>query len=211
MIKLFYHPLSFPSFAPIFTAQAMDIPYEKVIIDFKVKEQKTPEFLAINTYGRVPAMQDGSYSMGESASIMRYLARKEGSSLYSGSLEEQGNIDKWLDFVNHHIRSSAARVHFNRIVGPWLGDKPNEASIEIGLHSLKNDLPVIETRLSDHAFLCADKMTLADIALVAALEPETMAKIDLSDYPNLINWLKARRSEPFYTKVHSHFGAELEP
>lgn len=71
--------------------------------------------------------------------------------------------------------------------------------------------PVIETRLSDHAFLCADKMTLADIALVAALEPETMAKIDLSDYPNLISWLKARRSEPFYTKVHSHFGAELEP
>ena len=84
------------------------------------------------------------------------------------------------------------------------------ASNEIGLNRLKNDLPIIETRYSGHSAMCEGKMTLADLALVATLEPETMAKIDFSDYQNLINWLKVRRNEPFYTKVNSYFDAEFQ-
>jgi len=45
--------------------------------------------------------------------------------------------------------------------------------------------------------------------LVGSLEPVKMANIDISVYPNLEKWLTARRSEPFYTNVHTHFGAEM--
>jgi len=209
MITLYYHPLSFPSLAPIFTAEAMGLNYKKEIVDFRSKQQKTPEYLAINSFGRVPALQDGDFSMGESAAIMRYMARKENSHFYPEGLHVQSDIDKWMDFVNHHIRGAAARVHFNRVVAPRIGDEVDEASIKAGLKFLDNDLPIIENRLSESPFLCGDKMTLADIALVAALEPETIAKIDLSAYKNISRWIKARRTEPFYTNVHSHFGAEL--
>jgi len=36
-----------------------------------------------------------------------------------------------------------------------------------------------------------------------------MSKIDISKYPALTKWLAERRTDTFYTNVHSHYGAEL--
>jgi len=209
MTKIYYHPLSFPSLAPVFAAEAMGMSYEKEIVDLQTGQQKSPEYLAINPYGKVPAMKNGDFVMSESAAIMRYLARKEGSEFYPDNIEAQAEIDQWMDFVNHHIRSAIGRVQFNRFAAPLLGLESDESSVLVGLNFLEKNLPIIESRLSEHAFLCGDKMSLADIALVAALEPDKTAKVDLSPYSTLSGWLKARRSETFYTNVHSHFGAEL--
>jgi len=209
MIKLYYHPISFPSLSPVFAAEAMGIDYEKDVIDLQTGQQSSPEYLAINPYGRVPAMADGDYNMAESASIMRYMARKSGSDFYPDDIQKQGEIDQWIDFVNHHVRSAVARVQFNRFVAPMVGAEVDESSVQTGLQFLERNLPIIETQLSNQAFLCGDKMTLADISLVAALEPENTAKLDLSPYPTLTKWLEARRSEKFYTNVHTHFGAEM--
>jgi len=189
MTEIYYHPLSFPSLAPVFTAQAAGIDYTKKVVDLTQGEQTSPEYLAINPYGKVPALKDGDFVMAESAAIMRYMARANGSALYPNEAQAQAKCDQWMDFVNHHIRTNVGKVHFNRF--------------------LSNNFPAIEQCLSQQSYLCGDKMTLADIALVAALEPINMSKIDISDYPALTKWLAARRSESFYTNVHSHYGAEL--
>jgi len=209
MIKLYYHPLSFPSLSPIFAAEAMGMAYEKEVVDIQSGQHKSAAYLVINPYGKVPAMQDGDFKMAESAAIMRYMARKEESNFYPDDLCVQGVIDQWIDFVNHHIRSAVGRVQFNRFAAPLLGVQTDESSIQTGLRLLEKNLPIIESRLSESDFLCGDKMTLADIALVAALEPENTARLDLSAYKNLTAWLKSLRSEKFYTNVHSHFGAEM--
>lgn len=209
MIKVYYHPLSFPSLAPVFAAEAMGMSYEKEVVDLVKGQQKSPEYLAINPYGKVPALKNGDFTMSESAAIMRYLARHEGSDFYPENIEAQAQIDQWIDFVNHHVRSPVGRVQFNRFAAPMLGLATDESSIQVGLKLLEKNLPIIESRLSEHAFLCGHKMSLADIALVAALEPEKTAKLDLSPYPAILGWLKTRRSETFYTNVHSHFGVEL--
>ena len=47
--------------------------YEKVTIDITKGEQKTPEYLAINPYGKVPALQDNGTTVYESTIIMEYL------------------------------------------------------------------------------------------------------------------------------------------
>ena len=209
MIKLYYHPISFPSLGPVFAAEAMGVTYEKEVVDLQAGQQSSPEYLEINPYGKVPAMKNGDFTMSESAAIMRYLARKAGSEFYPDNIEAQAEIDQWMDFVNHHIRSAVARVQFNRFVAPMIGADIDESSVQTGLGFLETNLPIIEKRLSENAFLCGDTMTLADIALIAALEPEKTARLDLSAYPKLSAWLGTRRTETFYTNVHSHFGAEM--
>ncbi len=209
MPKIYYHPLSFPSLAPIFTAEALAMDYEKQLIDLAKGEQSSPEYLAVNPYGKVPALQDGDFTMAESAAIMRYLARREKSKLYPADIQQQATVNQWMDYVNHHIRTNVAKVHFNRSLAPMFGMDPDEQSLADGLRFLGNSLPVIEKVLSENAFLCGDDMSLADIALVAALEPIKMSKIDISDYPTLTKWLAARHGETFYTNVHTHYGAEL--
>ncbi len=207
MLKIYFHPLSFPSLMPIFTAEAAGKPYEKIMVDFASRQHKSPDYLKINPFGRIPAMSDGEFNLSESLAISRYIAR--GSSLYPDDAKAQGLIDQWADFSVHHIRVNIGRVQFNRVVAPMMGVKVDESSIALGLKLLHDNLPFVESRLSEVPFLCGDTLTLADLSLLAALEPEATAKVDLSPYPKLQAWLAAKRSETFYTNVHSHFGAEL--
>ena len=209
MTEIYYHPLSFPSLAPVFTAEAAGIDYNAKLVDLSKDEQKSDEYLAINPYGKVPALKDGDFAMAESAAIMRYMAREHGSSLYPSEVKAQAKCDQWIDYVNHHIRANVGKVHFNRSLAPMFGAEPDEQSLADGLRFLENNFPAIENCLSEQPYLCGNDMTLADIALVAALEPINMSKIDISGFPTLSKWLAARRSEEFYTNVHSHYGAEL--
>ncbi len=210
MFHLYYHPLSFPSLAPVFTASALEVDYDLHLIDLSKGEQSSSEYLAVNPLGKVPAMRDDEISIGESAAIMRYMARKSGSDLYPKSdILSQAKVDQWMDYVNHHIRAPIARVHFNRKLAPLFGLEPDLASMAAGEKMLAANLPAINKVLSETPYLCGDDMCLADLALIAALEPVDMSEIDLAPYTALKDWRAARRSEDFYTCVHSHYGAEM--
>ena len=52
------------------------IPYETVPIDLRAREQKTPAYLKINPYGKVPAIIDGDTVLYESCIINEYLEEK---------------------------------------------------------------------------------------------------------------------------------------
>lgn len=209
MTTIYYHPMSFPALAPVFGAEAMGIKYNKTVVDLMNGEQKTPEYLAINPYGKVPALVDGDFQLSEGCAILRYLARRENSSLYGGDVQAQAKIDQWMDFIVQHIRVNVGRVQFNRVVAPMMGLQSDPSSIDMGLSFLEKNLPQIEAQLSENNYLCGDDMTLADIVLLASMEPVEMADIDISPYPTLQAWLTSIREESFYTNVHSHFGAEL--
>jgi len=208
-MKVYYHPLSFPSLGPLFTAEAAGADYESQVVNLVEREHKTPGYLTVNPFGRLPGLADGDFSMGESEAIMRYIARKSGSALYPGDIQGQAKVDQWMNFVNHHIRSPMGRVQFNRVIAKFFNAEPDESSLQTGLQFLENNLPVVAETLTSQPFLCGDDMTLADIALVAALEPAEMCGFDLAPYSAIKAWRETRKSESFYTNIHTHFGAEM--
>ncbi|MDH3446067.1 MAG: glutathione S-transferase family protein [Deltaproteobacteria bacterium] len=55
------------------------IPYETVNIDLRAGAQKTPDYLNINPYGKVPAIVDGDTVLYESCIINEYLDEKYSS------------------------------------------------------------------------------------------------------------------------------------
>jgi len=50
--------------------------YELVPVDLRKKEQKKPEYLAMNPYGKVPVLVDGDTTLYESCMINEYLDEK---------------------------------------------------------------------------------------------------------------------------------------
>src|SRR6186997_3181575 len=60
------------------------LPYEPHLVRFDAGEQKSPEFLALNPYGKIPAIIDPNGPGGkplalfESGAILIYLAEKAG-------------------------------------------------------------------------------------------------------------------------------------
>ena len=52
------------------------LPYQLVPVDLRKREQKKPEYLAMNPYGKVPVIVDGDAVLYESCIINEYLEEK---------------------------------------------------------------------------------------------------------------------------------------
>jgi glutathione S-transferase len=76
MLKLYDFPMSPRARKVRIVLAEKGLQYEKVTIDITKGEQKKPEFLAINPYGKVPALQDDGLAVYESTIIMEYLNDK---------------------------------------------------------------------------------------------------------------------------------------
>ena len=76
--------------------------YEVVHVDLSKGGNKTPEFLAINPNGKVPALDDGDTKLWESIVMMQYLSQE--SPLWPAS-KARYDIARWQVWgVAHHQR-----------------------------------------------------------------------------------------------------------
>src|SRR4051812_20596001 len=98
-VKLYYVPMT-RSNRPRWMLEELGVPYELVRLDPKKGDNKTPEYLAINPTGKVPALVDGEVKMFESAAIVAYLGDKFGDEKLAppaGSAERPAYY-QWLFF-----------------------------------------------------------------------------------------------------------------
>jgi len=206
MITLYGSNFSSPSNKVRFALNELGIEYDYKPVDLGKGEQRSPEFLKVTPVGRVPVIKDGDFVLSESNAIIKYLATKQKSSLYSDQLEERAIIDQWVDFASLHVGTAMARVFFNRILAPVLKMEVDERSLKDGLSFLDKFLPIVEDQLTKSSFLASSRMTIADINLLALLDPADICDIDLSKYSKLTSWRDALKKKSFYTKCYTDFG-----
>jgi glutathione S-transferase len=73
MLKLYDYPdCPFAQKVRVVLAEK-DLEYEKVFVDLRKGEQKTPEFLRMNPYGKVPVLVDEDETIYDSTVINEYL------------------------------------------------------------------------------------------------------------------------------------------
>jgi glutathione S-transferase len=53
-----------------------NVPFEQVTIDFAKAQHKSPEFLKLQPFGKVPVLEDDGFVVFESRAIARYIAKK---------------------------------------------------------------------------------------------------------------------------------------
>jgi glutathione S-transferase len=74
MLKLFYAPGSC-ALAPHIALEEAGAKYEAVRVDLRAKEQRKPEYLAINPKGRVPALVTDKGVLTENPAILAFVAQ----------------------------------------------------------------------------------------------------------------------------------------
>ncbi|WP_371395608.1 glutathione S-transferase family protein [Fretibacter rubidus] len=210
MLTLYTNPFSTPALATLLTAFSTETKFDNIVVDLLKQQQRMPDFLAVNPHGKVPALKDGDFTLSESTTIMRYIARKAKSDLYPTDIKDAALVDQWMDFIAHHIRTPFSHVQFGRMFAPMFGQKPNEAAIQNGLNQLQNNLPFIEDRLEKQKYVCGDTLTLADILLVASLDPRDAIKLDLSLFPATTGMLKTAQQSDWYKATHAHLTKDTE-
>ena len=206
MLKIFHAPLSSASNRVRFCAEAIGLEYEAIAVDLHLGEQRSESYLAINPFGKVPAIDDDGFYLFESNAIMKYLCRKHGSQLYPRDRDGQALVDQWCDFAVSLLGPAYGRVVFNRLLAPATGARVDEASLADGLRFIRRYLPVIDEHLAHNAYFARPSLTVADIAVLATLDPSEACDVELSAYPALQKWREQLRSAPFYRAVHSYYG-----
>ena len=211
MLRIYHSPLSTPANKVRMCANALGLEYEAIAVNLREREHKTPAYLAINPFGKVPAIDDDGFYLFESNAIMKYLARKQDSDLYPSELQAQAVVDEWCDFAASLLAPAYGRVVYNRILAPLSGAKVSEESLADGLKFVGNYLPILEQRCTTSGFIAGHEMTIADIALLATLDPSEACGIELSGYPKLYSWREALRADDFYKAVHEYYGQGVLP
>ena len=161
--------------------EEIEIPYEFVVLDMKAGAHLQPEFLAINPFGKVPAIADGDFKLWESGAILLYLAHKYGK--MPESLERQAEVGQWVLFGNATL-------------GPGILLEANRDRETSRLLTPLNQI------LEQQPFLMGDEFSVVDVAVgsILAYIPMVM-QFDFTPYPAVLDYIQRISQRPAFQKA----------
>ena len=99
------------------TLQELGVDFEGVTVNMRAGEHRSPQFLAINPAGKLPALVDGDLVLTESAAIVWYLAEKYRKFL-PADLAGRAEVNRWLLFTVTELEQPLWRIAKNRNLYP---------------------------------------------------------------------------------------------
>eukprot|EP01101_Sappina_pedata_P001123 TRINITY_DN11230_c0_g1_i1.p1 TRINITY_DN11230_c0_g1~~TRINITY_DN11230_c0_g1_i1.p1 ORF type:complete len:226 (-),score=110.56 TRINITY_DN11230_c0_g1_i1:109-756(-) len=208
MTKLHYLPLSPPARYVHFFASVADIPLDVVFVNLLKGEHKSPEYLAINPHGQIPALQeDDGFVVFESAAIIRYLAAKHPNSVFPvGDAKAQATIDSHAELIKSKLSTFGSLV-FNKVFAPKFGAPSDEAAAEKAKEEVNKGLTHLEStvfKTSPH-YVVGSSISLADVYLGVILTQLELVQFDLSAFPKAKEFITHLKTLPAYSKTHDQF------
>ena len=166
------------------------IPYELKELDLRGNQHRQPEYLAINPFGKLPALVDKScqgidgqpLTLFESGAILLHLAEHHAGEITSAS--QRSLIAQWLLFANATL-AIALFVPSNR-----------EREFPRLMEELNRQLAPGRPLVGDH-WGAADCAVTAYLAYLPIFFPQE----DLSPYPAIQSLITSTQQRPAYRKV----------
>ena len=164
-------------------------------IDLMAGEQFREEFSARNPNQKIPVLIDDGRSIMESCAILQYLAEKYPTGLLPDGAG-RWEVLQWLYW-------QAANV------GPVFGNKLSYTRYMDDVEEVRKSHPlerfgrearrlvaVLDKRLEGRDFVCGEALTIADIAIYPWVRGWKWSKVDITDRPNVMAWVKRVRARP---------------
>eukprot|EP00884_Botryococcus_braunii_P005595 jgi/Botrbrau1/15036/Bobra.320_2s0010.1 len=165
-LTIYSAPESRGSIAEWFVKE-LDVPHEIKFLDLKKKEQKSPWFLKLNPFHRVPVLEDGDFVLYESGAILLYLQNECAGPLTSKDL---GLVSQWVLFGNSTVNDAM-----------YTQEKAETLLSELD--------PVLEGK----DYLVGRGFTAADVAVTSYIlyMPMMLPELKLSKWPNVHRYTSA--------------------
>jgi glutathione S-transferase len=179
-------------------AAELDLPVEKIELDFQKGDPRKPEYLAMNPNGKVPTIDDDGFVLWESIAILKYLAGKKGK-LLPADARGRAEADQWMFWWANHPEPAIELLIYELLLKSYFGKPGNDPSIIAEAHDqLGRFLPVLEKRLTGKEYVMGE-LSVADFAMAPLLElgPRRL-NVSLDKYPNITAWLARLQAKPYW-------------
>jgi glutathione S-transferase len=195
-----YHCKGARSLRAVWALEEMGLPYELISLQFPPRVFHK-DYKEVNPLGTVPALVDGALTMTESAGVCQYLAEKYGPTPL-GVAKEENDFGLYLNWLH---RSDATLTFPQSIVLRYTLLEPEERrSAQVAADYRQWFLArwrSVEAALKDRDYLCADRFTMADIAVGYALYLARTLAIDEALTPNVMTWWDRISSRPAFRRA----------
>jgi glutathione S-transferase len=193
-MKLYYHPMSGHAHRAALFLSLIDADHELVPVDLAKGEHKTPEFLALNSFGQIPVLEDEDTVVADSNAILVYLAKKYGRDDWlPDDADEAAAVQRWLSVAAGQIAYGPAAARLITVFkAPYDADE-----VIARAHAV---LKVIDRELEDKDWITGDKPTIADVSLYSYISSAPEGKVDLSPYENIEAWLNRMEALPGFVE-----------
>jgi len=184
--------------------EEIGLPYEAHRVDFGNGDQRTPEFLSLNPYAKIPAIIDPAGPGGkplplfESGAILLYLGEKTGKLLPADPARRYETV-QWVFFQMAAMGPMFGQVgFFHKFAGREIEDKRPLARYR---DEAKRVLIVLEGRLAARTWIMDDEYTIADISMLGWVQNliefyDAGELVGFKDFKHTSAWLERGVERP---------------
>jgi GST-like protein len=175
-------------------------------IDLYQSQHRTPEYLAVNPNGTVPAMTDHDgpdgkpITLTQSVGIVWYLAEKSGHMLPESD-HERIMLREWSLFLATDLYPPFAAQYFLQ----WAGIDASDPSLDVFTVTMNARYKHLDEQLAGHAHVAGASFSIAD---VLAYPMSVLAARDFPQVgalPNLRRWMDQLAERPTIAEAMSWF------
>jgi glutathione S-transferase len=195
MLKLWGRLSSINVRKVVFTAQLLDLPFERIDAGAAFGITQTRAFLARNPNALVPLLEDDGFALWESNVIVRYLcARHPAGGLYPQDLRERFDAERWMDWQQTTLNPAGREAFIQLVRTPE--PQRNAQAVAASAAATAPLLALLDAHLSRQGFMAGERLTMADIPVACELHRWWGLPLQHASHPHLRRWYDALLARP---------------
>ena len=185
--------------------EELGLAYEYVKLDATKQEHRSPEYLAVNPHGKVPALVDGKQNFFESGAILLHLGTKYGveKNLFPpGGGQPRADAISWTVWAMAELGPCMLQYLYHGLDTPisYKSADRSKAAADYCLSQLNRQLDALEARLGTNEYLLG-AFSLVDVACASWLLLGGMLGLKIERHPRVAAWCKRCAERPAMSRA----------
>ena len=209
MLKLYNRERSGNCYKTRLMLALLGLEYEKIAVHRVGKGRNVlpPDFERLSPLRQLPVLVDDGRPYWGTIAILVYLARRHGGEAWLPvDAAGEAEVTQWLALAQNEIFYGLGRARSMRALR-WHGYGTLEEAHAISQVALR----VLEGRLSQHAWLALDRVTVADVACYSYTIFASEGGVSLKPYSAVRAWFARIQALPGYLPPPEYDGAGGPP
>jgi glutathione S-transferase len=195
MLKLYY-AVNTCALASHIALEEAGASYSTERLDFKTNQQQSPQYLAVNPKGRVPALITDRGILTETPAILAFIAQTYPNARLA-PLDDPFNFARVQAF-NSYLCSTVHVAHAHRMRGyRWADDQDAIAAMQRKAPQAVSDcFDPIEREMLEGPWVLGELYTICDPYLFTLAEWLEADKVDLARFPRVLDHRRRMSERP---------------
>ena len=177
------------------------VDYDLVEVDLLSGATQTPEHLARQPFGKVPAFEHDGFALYETDAVTRYINEAfPGPDLMPADAKSRARMAQAINIIaSYGYPCLILQIFMQRAIMPMMGNPTDEGAITAAMPQAETSLKALEQLIDGNPYLAGDRLSLADLLLIPVYDylvqtPEGQKLLEAT--PNLRRWWDRVRTRP---------------